>query len=131
MNDINEIETILNNMRNEGLDNSPNFLLLNNQFNLMRNNIYSNNMMNTNMNLNKKIKVTFRTSGFGLPSNPLEIECEKNEKIKDVIKRYREISGVKEENLKFVFNARILKLESTLEESYISDKSTIFVVLPK
>ncbi len=94
----------------------------------MRNN-FNNNMMNMNMNLNKKIKVTFRTSGFGLPSNPLEIECEKNEKIKDVIKRYREISGVKEENVKFIFNARSLKLESTLEEAGIHDKSTIFVVL--
>ena len=88
-------------------------------------------MMNMNMNLNKRIKVTFRKTGFGSPGISLELECEKNEKIKDVIKRYREISGVKEENLKFVFNARILKLESTLEESYISDKSTIFVVLPK
>ena len=128
MNDINEIETILNNMRNEGLDNSPNFLLLNNQFNLMRNN-FNNKLMNMNMNLNKKIKVTFRKSGFGSPGISLEIECEKNEKIKDVIKRYREISGVKEENVKFIFNARSLKLESTLEEAGIYDKSTIFVVL--
>ena len=127
MNDINEIETILNNMRNEGLDNSPNFLLLNNQFNLMQNNFFNNNMMN--MNLNKKIKVTFRKSGFGSSGISLEIECGKNEKVKDVIKRYREISGLKEENVKFIFNAKALKLESTLEEAGIRDKSIIFVVL--
>ena len=85
-------------------------------------------MMNMNLNLNKKIKVTFRKSGFGLPGISLEIECEKNEKIKDVIKRYREISGVKEENVKFIFNARTLKLESTLEQEGLREGSYIFVV---
>ena len=126
MNNINEIESILNFMKNEGLDNNPNFLLLNNQFNLMRNN-FNNNIMNNN--LNKKLNITFRKTGISSSINrPVTIKCEKNEKIRDIIKRYREKSGDNDENLKFIFNARELKLESTLEQEGLREGSYIFVV---
>ena len=58
MNDINEIETILNSMKNEGLQNNQNFFSFRNQFNNMFNNfnnININNNNNNNNNINRNI----------------------------------------------------------------------------
>ena len=129
MNDVNEIETILNNMKKAGLDNNPNFMSLQNQFNQIMNNMNSINNMN-NMNQNSQIDVIFRLSSAkdDEPLKKMVIHCDKNELVKDVIQRYREIINDLNSNLKFIFNARNLNLEKTVAESGLLNNSNIFVV---
>ena len=127
MNDINEIETILTSMKNEGLDNNPNFFNFRNQFNQMLsfNNNFNNNIM---MNENYKITVIFRKSGAPEKQPPTMIECYTNEKVKDVIQRYKIKALDNNDRLKFIFNAKNLNPESTVAEIGLSNNSNIFVV---
>jgi hypothetical protein len=132
MNDVNEIETILNNMKSSGLDNNPNFMMLQNQFNQIMNNMNSINNMNNmnNMNQNTKIDLIFRLSEAKDDDTLKEIiiHCDKNEFIKDVTQRYREVINDFNKNIKFIFNARNLNLELTVAESGLLNNSNIFVV---
>ena len=86
-----------------------------------------NNLENQIMNL-KKINLIFRAINDKLKLlSTTELQCEKNEKMKDVIQRYREKSGFINEQLTLIFNATLLKSELTVREYGLYDKAIIIV----
>jgi hypothetical protein len=128
MNDINEVENILTNMKNEGSDNNPNFLMLRNQFNQMMNNFNNNNMMN----MNTKFSIIFRRSGKNVSSSepPIMLQVDSNEKMRDIIRRYKEKSNDFDDKNKYIFNARNINLDLSASEIGLSNNANIFVVKP-
>ena len=62
---------------------------------------------------------------------PLFIQCHMNEKIRDVIQRYRNESMIPDNHEKFIYNAKALYPDLTVEESGLTDNSNIFVVETK
>jgi hypothetical protein len=128
-NDINEIETILNEMKKDGLDNGPKYFAFKNLYNNIRNNF--NNFSNpSNFNENKKIDVIFRSSGFNEndPFSKVLIKCSFDEQIKEVIKRYRDITNKNTDKYKFIYNARNLNQSLTVAEAGLTQNANIFVV---
>ena len=129
MNDINEVENILTTMKNEGSNNNPNFLMLKNQFNQMMNNFNNNNIMN----MNTKFSIIFRRTGKNGSSSepPVMLQVDPNEKMRDIIRRYKERSNDFDNTNKYIFNAKyIYNLESTAHEIGLTNHSNIFVVKP-
>ena len=73
---------------------------------------------------NDNITVIFKKSN----NITLEIQCTKNEKVSDLIERYRTKAVDHDKTKKFIFNARVLKQNVTIEEAGLSEGSNIFVV---
>jgi hypothetical protein len=117
MNDINEIGTILSSMKNEELDSNPNLFSFKANLNKYVN--FFNNINQTN-----KISIIFRTGN----SKPTMLECEQNEIVENVIKRFREASNNRDENLKFIFNARNINQKLTVAEAGLTHNANIYVV---
>ena len=59
---------------------------------------------------------------------PLYILCHMDEKIRDVIQRYRNVSMTPDNHEKFIFNAQLLHLDLTVEESGLQNNSVILVL---
>ena len=117
MNDINEIGTILSSMKNEELDSNPNLFSFKANLNKYVN-IFN------NINQTNKISIIFRTGN----SKPTMLECEQNEIVENVIKRFREASNNRDENLKFIFNARNINQKLTVAEAGLTHNANIYVV---
>ena len=116
-------------MKKDGLDNGPKYFAFKNLYNNIRNNF--NNFSNfSNFNENKKIDVIFRTSGFNEndPFSKVLIKCSFDEQIKEVIKRYRDITNKNTDKYKFIFNARNLNQSLTVAEAGLTQNANIFVV---
>ena len=62
---------------------------------------------------------------------PLFIKCYMDEKVRDVIQKYRNKSMIPDNHEKFIYNAKALYPDLTVEESGLRDNSTIFVVETK
>ena len=126
MNDVNEIENILNNMKNSGLDKNPNYMMFKNQVNQIMNNF-------NNLNQNQKISLIFRYSSAKDDDQfkKMTIECDPNEFVKDVIKRFRELINDINTNMKFIFNAKDLNKELTIAEAGLTNNCNIFVIRAK
>ena len=91
------------------------------------------NMMNKgiNNNFNKSmVTIYFRRSG-PQQKPPIVIQCCLHDKVSNAIEKYRKESGDYEEEEKFIFNAKALYPSLTLEESGMTDKGNIFVVVTK
>ena len=95
-----------------------------------------NHMMNPNQKFNQNqvnesdcIYVTFRHSSPGENKKPITIKCRINEKVSDLIEKYRAESGDRDKNKKFIYNAKALHPSLTLSEAGIENKSNIFVVV--
>ena len=144
MNNITEIETLLNSMKNEGSNNNPNYYSLKNQFNQMLNNMNNMNFMNMNMNNNmslnntvdkkNQINIKFYKTGTGISeAEKTTIISNKKDKVKDLIERYRIKIMDRNPKLKFIYNARSLdsRPEATLEEVGLYNDSTIVVITVK
>ena len=117
----------------------PNFTNINNlnntNFNLIRNDT------NTNMNMNiepsnnnpQSFNVNFRDSGVDIKDKNnhnkavICVEVKENEKISDIIQKYRQKSSNFENNLKFVFNAKELNPSLTAKEAGLREDLTIYV----
>lgn len=80
-----------------------------------------------NIFLYTPICVYFRDnySGGGLP--PIMVECLSFEKVSSIIERFRNKSGNRDENLKFVFNAKRLSPNLIIKDAGISHMANIFV----
>ena len=125
-NDMNNYMMNSNNMMNN----------FNNMNNLINNNINNINpmMSNINMNMNqyqnipKIINVFFRETGNDSNKIPIMINVKEDEKIQDIIQKYREKSSNYDINLKFIFNAKELNLSLTVAEAGITNNVNIFVV---
>ena len=130
-----------NNMMNNDINNMMNNF--NNMNNLINNNINNINpmMCNLNMNMNqyinipKFITVIFREAGE-MGDNysnkiPTMIKVKEDEKISDIIQKYREKSSNYDINLKFIFNSKDLNHLNhslTVAEAGITNNANIFVV---
>ena len=80
-------------------------------------------------NSSSGINVVFRVSGPGGQGRPpLSIQCMPDEKVKEVIQRYRIKSGDNDQTKKFIFNAKNLNQELSVGEAGITNNGNIFVV---
>ena len=115
------------------MNNFTNMNNLNNtNFNLIRN--------DTNMNIEpsnnnpQSFNVNFRDSGIDIKDKNnhnkavICVEVKENEKISDIIQKYRQKSSNFENNLKFVFNGKELNLSLTAREAGLTNSSNIYVV---
>ena len=102
-----------------------NNIMFNNNFNPMMN--YNYMMMNMMMfNTISNINLFFLKSN-DQNSFPIRILCNTNEKIFNIIMKYREISGDFGQN-KFIYNGKELDLNLSVRESGIFNNANIFVV---
>ena len=91
-------------------------------------------MMNLNKdseNINKEnnLVLHFKISGEqGRDIPPFIVKCTENEKVSDIVEKYRNLSGDKDKKKKFIFNAKALDLSKTVYDSGITNNSYIFVV---
>ena len=106
---------------------------LNNMNNLINNNI--NPMMgNINMNMNqypnipKSFTVIFRRAGDGADKLPIMVNVKENEKISDIIQKYRQKSSNYDINIKFIWNAKDLNHSLTVAKAGLTNNANIFVV---
>ena len=74
------------------------------------------------------ISVIFRKSGEGQQGPPIIIQCTKEEKLSDVIEKYRNKSNDRDDSKKFIFNAKQLNLNITVGQAGLTDNANIFVV---
>ena len=113
--------------------------------NMMSNNIMgNNNMMGNNMmnNMNmmnmglmpiipeipKSFNIIFRRSDLEKERRkPLLVKVNEDEKVSEIIQRYREKYSDFEQNLKFIFNAKELNTFLSVAEHGLSENANIFV----
>ena len=120
-----------NNMMNNNINNMMNNF--NNMNNLINNNI--NPMMrNTNIKIDQYLNnpvsftVYFRESDGNGIKNTIMMKVKEDEKISDIIQKYREKSSNYDDNLKFIFNAKGLHNSLTAAEAGLTNNANIFVV---
>ena len=102
--------------------------IINNDMNM---NNLSDNLQNANYNQNDNvINVIFRNTDLKT-NNATKIKCNQNEKVSEIIRKYRERTGDREPKEKFIFNAKELNAQLTVGQSQLYDGSIIFVVLLK
>ena len=83
---------------------------------------------------NQGIRVIFRVSSNNVQggnknaSAPCIISCKFNEKLSDVVKRYKEKVKDNDESTKFIYNAKNLNLDLTVDEAGLVDNANIFVI---
>jgi len=141
-----EINTIKNKINS--LDMSTNNSMLTNQYSSYYNKKILNNTNKVNNNNmgslrenndflfdkkfekseNKDFLVKFRESINDGKSNVYSIKCNKSEKIKDLIERYRLQANNFSSKIKFIYNAKVLNEDHTVDEAGLSNNCNIFVV---
>ena len=89
-----------------------------------------NQELKTPMSSNDNITLVFRTSQ-DVNELPLKIQCTKSEKVSEVIERYRTKAVDHDTSKKFIFNAREIDKNATVDEAGLYDGSNIFVVTTK
>ena len=138
MNKMNNNINLMNNQMNQNnMMNMPNISnnnnLINNPMFQMCNLMNANNnafqMMQTGNNINKKeiknLKVIFRMNNVA----PVMIQCQSDDKMYETINKFRTKVGLNNiEKYKFIFDAKNIKLNATVEENGITNDSNIFVV---
>ena len=76
--------------------------------------------------------VIFRTSGAkGQEDGPIMIQCTPNDKVSDIIEKYRNKANDHDDTKKFIFNAKNLNTSLSVAEAGITNNSPIFVVATK
>ena len=99
----------------------------------MVNNI--NNMLNNNINTQNQqnqqndggMNVNFRTSGEG-KEKKIMVQCIPEEKVSEIIQRYRAKADDRDPTKKFIFNAKALNKNLKVAEAGLNDGANIFVV---
>ena len=90
------------------------------------NNSQTQNMMNKGQNKSETINVFFRIKdGEGKP--PIMIPCSPDDKINEIIEKYRKASSDNDQNKKFLFNGKPFNQTLSAAEAGLSDQSNIFV----
>ena len=86
------------------------------------NNIGNNTLPNILINVN------FRVSGSASqPISLVTVQCNPEEKVSDIIKKYRNKANDYDDSKKFIFNAKNLNPSLSLVEAGIKNNSNIFV----
>ena len=118
-----------------------------NQMMLPNQTMNQNQMMNPNQNFNQNqvnendgIYVIFRASGANENKKLISFNCSFNDKVSDLIEKYRAESGDRDETKKFIYNAKALHPSLTLSQagitnkyfcgSYIRNKRWIRIIIP-
>ena len=70
--------------------------------------------------------VIFRVSGED--KDPISVQCTDDDKISEVIEKYRAKSGDRDQTKRFIFNAKELNKSLKVSEAGLQDKANIFVV---
>ena len=127
---------MMNNMNMMGNINMMGNNMMNN-INMMGNNMMNNmnnmNMMNMGLmpiirEIPKSFNIIFRRAGHDKESGkPLLVKVNEDEKVSEIIQRYREKYNDFEQNLKFIFNAKELNTFLSVAEHGLSENSNIFV----
>ena len=105
--------------------------------NNMMNNMNNMNMMNMGLmpiipEIPKSINIIFiRKRHDKERGKPLLVKVNEDEKVSEIIQRYREKYSDFEQNLKFIFNAKELNTFLSVAENGLSENSNIFVVKKK
>jgi len=86
---------------------------------------------NANIFVLRGIYVNFRVSGQSGQTKPIRFLCNPGDKISDIIKEYRKLSGDYDQSKKFIFNARNLNQSLCACEVGIKNNDNIFVVSTK
>ena len=121
-----------NNMMNNNINNMMNNF--NNMNNLINNNInpmMRNTNIKTDQHSNNPASSTahLRESGNAIKNkNPIMVNVKENEKISDIIQKYRVKSSNYYYNLKFIFNAKGSHNSLTAAEAGLTNNANIFVV---
>ena len=78
------------------------------------------------------ISVIFRASGAtGQAGAPIMIQCTQNDKVRDLIEKYRNKANDRDDTKKFIFNAKNLNADLSVAEAGITNNANIFVVATK
>lgn len=139
MNMMNDSFNLMNNQMNQNnmmtMSNIPiNNNIINNPMfqmcNLMNNN-NSFQMMQTGNNINKEeiknLVIIFRISKG--QQAPLMVQCQSNEKMEEAVDKFCNKSGMRNiDGYYFIYNAKRVDFNATLEENGIVDNSNIFIV---
>jgi hypothetical protein len=125
----------MNQMMNMFQGNNNQDMPLNQQANIMNNNLSNlnipqNNDVQSNQN-NGFINIKFRAGAGENENRAIEIQCTLDEKVSDLIQRYRNKTGDHDPTKKFIFNAKALNHDLTLAEAGLSNNAYIFVVATK
>ena len=76
--------------------------------------------------------VIFRASGAtGQAGAPIMVQCTPNDKVSDIIDRYRNKANDHDTTKKFIFNAKNLNTTLSVAEAGITNNANIFVVATK
>ena len=98
-----------------------------NLMNQMNQDINLINRMNENKNesfeKSKELAIIFRKSN----TDPVSIICKSNEKVSEIIKRFREKINYFKEDIIFSFNAKKLNKDLTIDEAGLMNNSNVFV----
>ena len=117
------------------MNNMAELLKMNNNMNVPDSSTNSNNNASESSPASSSqggLNVIFRVSGQGgqgVP--PVMIQCMPNEKVSDLIQRYRTKSGDNDKSKKFIFNAKNLVEDMTIGQAGITNNGNIFVVTTK
>ena len=117
----------INNMNISNINNNCN--MINTNYNIDNNNninnMNNNGLINNNFNQNNNINILFRKIGM---SSPKIINCNKLESIKEVIIKYKNLSG-DNTSTKFKFGGvEIVDFSQTIGQLGIKENETIFVI---
>ena len=140
---MNNNNNFFNPMINQN-NNNNNYGMLNN--NIMQQQMLQQNMMQQQMMepLDKKMQQknfednsNFRRLGLWVSFrstdslNPIIVQCMPDEKLSEIIEKYRKKSGNFEPDIKFIFNAKALNPNLTLAEAGLTEGSNIYVHEPQ
>ena len=124
-NNINKNMMNINNM-NISMNSKINNDMINNDFKMNMNNLMYNNSNKIFDTNNEEFNVIFRKEGV-----ITRFKCKSDEKVSNIIDRYREKSLDDDNKIKFFFNAKELNKNLTLSEAGITNNSNIFVITLK
>ena len=136
MNPGNMMNDQMNQIMNQMMNNQNNqmnqiaAMMQNIQNNLANNNNTQNNNTSQNQQNYGFLNIYFRT-GEDTGTKGIEIQCTLDEKVSDVIQRYRAKTGDTDPLKKFIFNAKMLNQDLTLEKAGLTNGANIFVVATK
>jgi len=125
----------MNQMNNNNNQINQLLMMLNNEKNNQMANM-ANQMKNDELpkQQSRAINLNFRLSGgyiVGISVPETYIQCLSDEKVSDVIQRYRSKSGDNDPTKKFIFNAKALNCDLTVAEAGLTHNCNIFVVATK
>ena len=112
----------------------------NNNINMINSGTFSNNMMDNNnnkknnlININQFSKIDDEEIYviFIKEETKTRFKCKRNEKVNDIIEKYREEAFDDDTNIKFIYNGKELNKNLIASEAGISNNSNIIVVTSK